>query len=265
MESNLSNFLDKKVRDLTSKIYNMKKTNKLKKSYSPKNVMTFHPGFRCQHKYKYYENFSYYEISGTTFPCLTCFKDSEIGKIKKIYKQTCGFCGLEFKRKENENNCYYCRRDLCLDSENFGKIDVNMRNSSKENDNSSNKNFKKIKKYLCLHKNEWFASTYFSCCNHNYPCQICHDNKSDHIAIIQNYCCGYCEKNIEIFNKNMKSHRNLSCGKNLSINKGSFWEGGKGCIEKEKMNCNCPKKYTGLNKTTANKTTSNFNLHQKDI
>ena len=94
----------------------------------------------------------------------------------------------------------------------------------------------------------WFR---FSCCNKVFPCDICHDETSDHnCESAKTILCGFCAKEQSASNKVCSK-----CGKMFTKSEGGkkFWEGGKGCRNPQFMGTRDSHKYTGLNKTISRK------------
>ena len=94
------------------------------------------------------------------------------------------------------------------------------------------------------HSLRWFR---FSCCNKIFPCDICHDEASDHnCEFAKTILCGFCACEQSSSNKLCQK-----CGKLFSKSEGGkkFWEGGKGCRDPRFMNARDSHKFTGLNKT----------------
>ena len=98
------------------------------------------------------------------------------------------------------------------------------------------------------HSLRWFR---FSCCNKIFPCDICHDEASDHNnEFAKTILCGFCACEQSSSNKVCQK-----CGKLFSKSEGGkkFWEGGKGCRDPKFMNARDSHKFTGLNKTISRK------------
>ena len=94
------------------------------------------------------------------------------------------------------------------------------------------------------HSLRWFR---FSCCNKIFPCDLCHDEASDHNSeFAKTILCGFCACEQSSSNKLCQK-----CGKLFSKSEGGkkFWEGGKGCRDPRFMNARDSHKFTGLYKT----------------
>ncbi|KAM0674053.1 hypothetical protein GVAV_002571 [Gurleya vavrai] len=79
----------------------------------------------------------------------------------------------------------------------------------------------------------WFR---FPCCGLLFPCDICHDEKSDHVFVLANkMVCGLCGKEQSV-------KKECECGNKIG-GKSTFWEGGKGTRDKSKMSKKDSKKY----------------------
>ena len=90
----------------------------------------------------------------------------------------------------------------------------------------------------------WFR---FGCCNKLFPCDVCHDETSDHnCEYAKTILCGFCACEQSQSNKVCSK-----CGKMFTKSEGGkkFWEGGKGCRNPQFMGTRDSHKYTGLNKT----------------
>ena len=98
------------------------------------------------------------------------------------------------------------------------------------------------------HSLRWFR---FSCCNKLFPCDLCHDEASDHNSeFAKTILCGFCACEQSSSNKLCQK-----CGKLFSKSEGGkkFWEGGRGCRDPKFMNARDSHKYTGLYKTISRK------------
>ena len=94
----------------------------------------------------------------------------------------------------------------------------------------------------------WFR---FGCCNKIFPCDLCHDETSDHnCEFAKTILCGYCAHEQSSNNKVCSK-----CGKIFTKSAGAkkFWEGGKGCRNPLFMGARDKHKFTGLNKTISRK------------
>ena len=131
------------------------------------------------------------------------------------------------------------------------KDDINLDNYVKKYDKVIQEG-KELPDYgACKHYKyslRWFR---FSCCNKIFPCDICHDETSDHNAEnAKTILCGFCACEQSSSNKVCSK-----CGKMFTKNEGGkrFWEGGKGCRNPQFMGSRDSHKYTGLNKTISRK------------
>ena len=94
----------------------------------------------------------------------------------------------------------------------------------------------------------WFR---FSCCNKIFPCDLCHDETSDHSCeFAKTILCGFCAHEQSSNNKVCSK-----CGKVFAKSSGAkkFWEGGKGCRNPIFMGVRDKHKFAGLNKTISRK------------
>ena len=131
------------------------------------------------------------------------------------------------------------------------KDDINLDNYVKKYDKVIQEG-KELPDYgACKHYKyslRWFR---FSCCNKVFPCDICHDETSDHNnEYAKTILCGFCASEQSASNKLCSK-----CGKMFTKSEGGkkFWEGGKGCRNPQFMGTIDSHKYTGLNKTISRK------------
>ena len=131
------------------------------------------------------------------------------------------------------------------------KDDINLDNYVKKYDKVIQEG-KELPDYgACKHYKyslRWFR---FSCCNKVFPCDICHDETSDHNnEYAKTILCGFCASEQSASNKLCSK-----CGKMFTKSEGGkkFWEGGKGCRNPQFMGTRDSHKYTGLNKTKKKK------------
>lgn len=91
-------------------------------------------------------------------------------------------------------------------------------------------------KGVCKHYKKSFRWFKFQCCNRMFPCDICHDESSNHICErASKMICGFCSKEQNCQNE-------CNCGMSLK-NNSKFWNGGKGMRDKSKLNKKDSKKY----------------------
>lgn len=208
-----------------------------------------------------------------------------IDYLPSIYNLQCEKCGQNKTIKlrtgclhSNDSNCRKCnvKLNFVILSSNISNIyvsdlkhlsDIKITNFEKFNfaikDDIDLDNY--VKKYdkiiqegkelpdfgACKHYKHslrWFR---FSCCNKIFPCDICHDEASDHNSeFAKTILCGFCSCEQSSSNKVCQK-----CGKLFSKSEGGkkFWEGGKGCRDPKFMNARDSHKYTGLNKTISRK------------
>ncbi len=104
---------------------------------------------------------------------------------------------------------------------------------------------------ICKHYKFSFRWFRFSCCNKLFPCDICHDEQSNHnCEIAKNIICGYCACEQSSNNKICQK-----CGKGFtkSDQGKKFWEGGKGMRNKNLMSSRDSHKFKGTCKTISRK------------
>ena len=122
------------------------------------------------------------------------------------------------------------------------KDDINLDNYVKKYDKVIQEG-KELPDYgACKHYKyslRWFR---FSCCNKVFPCDICHDETSDHNnEYAKTILCGFCASEQSASNKLCSK-----CGKMFTKSEGGkkFWEGGKGCRNPQFMGTRDSHKYT---------------------
>ena len=104
---------------------------------------------------------------------------------------------------------------------------------------------------ICKHYKFSFRWFRFSCCNKLFPCDICHDEQSNHnCEIAKNIICGFCACEQSSNNKICQK-----CGKCFTKNDQGkkFWEGGKGMRNKNLMSSRDSHKFKGTCKTISRK------------
>ncbi|ORD96109.1 YNS9 [Hepatospora eriocheir] len=80
----------------------------------------------------------------------------------------------------------------------------------------------------------WFR---FPCCNHLFPCDICHNKQMKHKAdLATNMVCGLCSKEQSV-------KKECPCGMNMIAKTSRFWEGGKGNRNKQTLSKKDSRKY----------------------
>ncbi|KAJ3128086.1 hypothetical protein HK098_005140 [Nowakowskiella sp. JEL0407] len=111
-------------------------------------------------------------------------------------------------------------------------------------------------KGTCKHYKKSYRWLRFPCCGKLYPCDKCHDEKSEdsHEMVFANrMVCGYCSKEQQYSPEKPCNH----CGKALTASAASsgnpFWEGGKGVRDKVKLSSRDKRKFAGLGKTVSRK------------
>lgn len=94
----------------------------------------------------------------------------------------------------------------------------------------------------CTHYRKSYRWFRFSCCNKVYPCDRCHDEKSEpkHANEHANrMICGWCSRE-----QNYRPQECGTCGRSMVAKKGSgFWEGGQGTRDPMRMSRKEPRKY----------------------
>ncbi|VDI55177.1 Hypothetical predicted protein [Mytilus galloprovincialis] len=103
---------------------------------------------------------------------------------------------------------------------------------------------------ICRHYKKSFRWFRFPCCGKCYPCDVCHDDAEDHLMTIANrMICGHCCKEQPFA---LEKPCN-ACHQLMTKSRSAFWEGGKGCRDKTKMNRDDARKYANTNKTISRK------------
>ena len=101
----------------------------------------------------------------------------------------------------------------------------------------------------CKHFKQSFRWFRFSCCNKVFPCDMCHNETvtSHNNEFAKTVLCGFCA-----FEQTSNNKICSKCGKSFSKSEiaGGYWEGGKGCRNKDKMNSKDSHKYTGSSMKT---------------
>ena len=206
---------------------------------------------------------------------------SVIDYLPSMYNLECGKCGQIKTVKlrtgclhSNDANCRKCNTKLnfvilsasintvfisdlkyladikIVNFEKFNfviKDDINLDNYVKKFDKAIQEGKELPDFGACKHYKyslRWFR---FSCCNKLFPCDICHDEASDHnCENAKTILCGFCSVEQSSSNKVC-----TKCGKMFTKSEGGkkFWEGGKGCRNPQFMGTRDSHKYTGLNKT----------------
>lgn len=95
-------------------------------------------------------------------------------------------------------------------------------------------------KGTCKHYKKSTRIFIFPCCNGRYPCDICHNEKEQHIAVLaKRMICGICHSESQISPK----CSNPECKAALTGERSAFWEGGKGTRNKITMSRKDSRKY----------------------
>lgn len=151
------------------------------------------------------------------------------------YQYKCYDCDIYYETKElnfgdtNIQKCYGCFKEM--------KFKVNLLEYYKKRDFKIVEGTELPDKGTCKHYKKSFRWLRFLCCNSLYPCDICHDEITGHPNMTANrMVCGLCSKEQSV-------KCNCDCGMNLVKKKTSFWEGGKGNRDKNKLSRKDSKKY----------------------
>jgi len=103
---------------------------------------------------------------------------------------------------------------------------------------------------ICKHYKKSFRWLRFPCCGKAYPCDTCHDTKEDHVfEYAVKMICGHCSKE-QTYSSDKPCVR---CSCDLTKQRSTHWEGGKGCRDRVAMSRNDSHKTAGINKTISRK------------
>jgi len=181
-----------------------------------------------------------------TLNCDNCFSDLLIKGLK---------------RGVRTESCRKCFAEMYTSFEGFIIEKLGGRSVHVDTETAVDTNKKKRKKQIfsvgsplpkngvCKHyrnSKRWFR---YPCCQTAYPCEKCHDDASDHKYEWANrHLCGACSKE-----QNVSQKICIKCGTEFLRGKSAFWEGGKGCRNKNAMSRNAKQKFRGMNKTISKK------------
>lgn len=99
----------------------------------------------------------------------------------------------------------------------------------------------------CKHYGKSYRWLRFPCCGRAFPCDVCHDEQTDHPHEWANrMLCGHCAHE-QLYKDNC-----VSCGAAQTRHKSAYWEGGEGCRNRTLMSKSDSHKYKGLGKTISN-------------
>eukprot|EP00923_Selenidium_pygospionis_P047284 GHVN01081595.1.p1 GENE.GHVN01081595.1~~GHVN01081595.1.p1 ORF type:complete len:728 (+),score=110.99 GHVN01081595.1:300-2186(+) len=91
----------------------------------------------------------------------------------------------------------------------------------------------------CKHYKKSYRWMRFPCCGKAFPCDVCHDENTDHDNVwATRMICGHCSKE-----QAFSPHPCASCGAAMVAGKSTHWEGGKGCRDPSKMARNDSRKH----------------------
>ena len=205
--------------------------------------------------------------------------------LPSTFSLTCLNCNEEKKVKLrtgglhiNDKNCRKCQKELLFFITNISFsityisnmeflektkiINFNKFNYAIKDDINLDNYIKKFDKIIqegkplpdfgiCKHYKKSFKWFRFSCCNKTFPCDLCHDEDSDHnCEHAHTILCGFCA-----FEQQSSNKMCCKCGKMFNKIDGSlrFWNGGKGQRQQEKLSTRDSHKFTGMNKTISRK------------
>ena len=131
------------------------------------------------------------------------------------------------------------------------KDDVNLDNYIKRCDKVIQEGKPLPDNGICKHYKYSFRWFRFGCCNKLFPCDVCHDEDSNHKSeFAKTIVCGFCaceqSQNNKVCQKCGKAFTRMDQGK-------KFWEGGKGMRNKALMSSKDSHKFKGIYKTISKK------------
>ena len=131
------------------------------------------------------------------------------------------------------------------------KDDVNLDNYIKRCDKVIQEGKPLPDNGICKHYKYSFRWFRFGCCNKLFPCDVCHDEDSNHKSeFAKTIVCGFCaceqSQNNKVCQKCGKTFTRMDQGK-------KFWEGGKGMRNKALMSSKDSHKFKGIYKTISKK------------
>ena len=209
-----------------------------------------------------------YDVLPCTY-CLNCFNCREQKKVKirtgglHFNDAKCRKCNNELgfyissvgiERSLNPN-LFFLENAQLLPFNIFNyviKDDIDLNNYVKRYDKTIQVG-KPLPDYgTCKHYKQSFRWFRFSCCNKVFPCDECHDETiSEHKnEFAKTILCGFCA-----FEQPSNNKICSKCGSSFSKSDiaGGFWEGGKGCRNKEKMSNKDSHKFSGSSMKTISK------------
>ncbi|KAJ3257807.1 hypothetical protein HK103_004275 [Boothiomyces macroporosus] len=189
---------------------------------------------------------------------------SVLDLLPSKYSATCSNCNHEQSPNECFENlvrdsttiqhCRNCHTKMSITIKNvkFVKIDntpakLLRKAPRKPKDEHFTLNQPLPKNGVCAHYRKSYRWFRFPCCSKLFPCDICHDEGSDHKGEwATRMVCGFCSR------EQPYSQKPCVCGKSLVRERGKgFWEGGDGTRDPRLMSKNDSRKYSGLNKTVS--------------
>ncbi|XP_055518592.1 uncharacterized protein si:dkey-24l11.2 [Leucoraja erinacea] len=188
--------------------------------------------------------------------CLNCSKEGDLQ-------------GLTYGRYK-ELNCLHCHGKLSVFAEAAQFYQMNTQSEDEmDNKNSVHRHPRRLPQVstiqlgkplpefgTCGHYKKSCRWLRFQCCGKAYPCDLCHDNKQDHLMeMATRMICGFCAKEQPYSNGKPCA----ACG--AMMTKGSHtshWEGGQGCRSQMRMSRKDKQKYANTTKTVSRRS-----LHQQ--
>lgn len=144
------------------------------------------------------------------------------------YQINCEKCGKNYltkkmaQKQKFDSKCFHCYTPLRFSVGRLYLI-TQKKVQIKEGEELPNKG-------TCKHYGKSYRWFRFSCCNSLYPCDVCHDEETNHKSELANrMVCGFCSKEQSV-------KKDCECGMTMRKKHSQFWEGGKGNRNKDTLN-----------------------------
>ncbi|KAI5184360.1 hypothetical protein NEHOM01_0105 [Nematocida homosporus] len=164
-------------------------------------------------------------VSDLSFNCVCdmCGRVQEIGASRKV---KCG-CGYVLEIRPDKVGAFADVQPV-LGSSRKGGLKSDLQSLFKTNG-------------TCVHYKKSTRIFVFPCCGERYPCDICHNDKEEHLAeLAKRMICGICRTEAPV----APTCPNPNCRAKLTGSHSAHWEGGKGSRDKATMSKKDRKKYT---------------------
>jgi hypothetical protein len=194
-------------------------------------------------------------VSNSRLGYVDCIQCTLVDVLASDMYLHCEECGCELKKHDRpvfvSTLCRQCHTKLSLTSTikwyqvaaSKAPIVIPARQKKKKDilglqGNGTCEHYKKSKRFFR-----------FPCCGKCFPCDTCHDLKSDHSAEwATRMICGFCRMEQNTSDTCRSCHEDV-----VGNQKSRFWEGGKGTRNRTAMSRNDKRKYRGLSKTVSNR------------